>query len=694
MPKLTEYEKKQSFYKKLANDKFAQKSRNYKELIDSLNDLNTLVSEYYEPYYDVDKKVKYKSLDTEMYDKVLAAYAKVEEKNNIFRKEVSAENADNMTKSRAFIVEELGNILKKDIKSLQAADRGKPGPLHGIVRQARSITFSISSDVKTVGNFMSARIPVKTKDNSLKGFFTPESHFDKEAAFKKFTKEYKDTYKRSYDKVLDSKFINAIQKSDIDKFGRVLRMYMDEVQERFWDVDENVTWEQQVHTASKVMQEIGGRSTKYDDWKKFFSSDTGDELYQFSDFISDAWDAIQKDNVLINAGIQNGTKIANRNVAMYNVAKLIGCSDVIGKAMHMTQQDGDKKIEGVFMENVEGTNRHNVPEDDPFYTYDQKVYDNPKVLKQLADLQVLDFICGNTDRHMGNLMFDFKKNEKNGTYLAGITGIDNDLSFGAIEDANSLTRKLTPLSNIKVIDSKTAKKILSLNDELLETILAPDISEKERNYAKIRLVSMKEAITRNKIRILTTAEWKKTSLSELKRDYKDDYEKDIFTRLNDMIEENKTLKKEDKEFISKIKGIEFSEVEKKQDHSREKDAFDSVKKLVEDMKAADKFYIGSKEFRTMRNSLYKLGEAVNNQEEITDEKRKEIYELSRELSEKTRDYIVKKGITQSTEHGRDRMALARRMEAISESLYGDILSDYEPKETQNVIEEIEDEFSL
>ncbi len=45
-------------------------------------------------------------------------------------------------------------------------------------------------------------------------------------------------------------------------------------------------------------------------------------------------------------------------------------------------------------------------------------------MSQITDIQVLDFICGNTDRHFGNLMYGFDKNGK-----LMLQAFDNDTSL-------------------------------------------------------------------------------------------------------------------------------------------------------------------------------------------------------------------------------------------------------------------------
>ena len=67
------------------------------------------------------------------------------------------------------------------------------------------------------------------------------------------------------------------------------------------------------------------------------------------------------------------------------------------------------EVDGVFMESAEGTDINRLKKDDPIFQANFKSFENPEALQQVVDLQVLDFICGNIDRHLGNMFYQFKK---------------------------------------------------------------------------------------------------------------------------------------------------------------------------------------------------------------------------------------------------------------------------------------------
>lgn len=98
---------------------------------------------------------------------------------------------------------------------------------------------------------------------------------------------------------------------------------------------------------------------------------------------------------------------------------------------------------------------------------------DPAIQKGFADLQLLDAITGQGDRHMGNVFID------RGTKK--ITGIDNDMSFPKDKDfistsPNSLTifdtqpdGSLTYKGDL--IDVNTAKRVMAMTEEQFRTVL-------------------------------------------------------------------------------------------------------------------------------------------------------------------------------------------------------------------------------
>ena len=143
--------------------------------------------------------------------------------------------------------------------------------------------------------------------------------------------------------------------------------------------------------------------------------------------------------------VQSDTANLNaRNVGMSRVAKLLGRENLIAKSeMVELREQGKENRYGSVMKKAEGEemqgylykDRMDASQGRDAYISKEEIKERtkskilPSFQRELSDLQVIDYLCGQTDRHAGNY---FVKME-NGKY-SGVTGIDNDLSFGAVRD--------------------------------------------------------------------------------------------------------------------------------------------------------------------------------------------------------------------------------------------------------------------
>lgn len=136
---------------------------------------------------------------------------------------------------------------------------------------------------------------------------------------------------------------------------------------------------------------------------------------------------------------------ADVNVASSRVANLLGMGHLITQSERATLQDeSGKTVEGFLMQKAEGTEAESVAKSIGRTEYAQLKAQNGKVRgrdmhalkdkmtgsfqKSLADLQVLDNIFGQVDRHDQNYLV--QQNEAG--QLTGVTGIDNDFGFGSV----------------------------------------------------------------------------------------------------------------------------------------------------------------------------------------------------------------------------------------------------------------------
>jgi hypothetical protein len=163
-------------------------------------------------------------------------------------------------------------------------------------------------------------------------------------------------------------------------------------------------------------------------------------------------------------------RLANRNLAMYEIDKLLGGSLIPGtfRATH-------RGVEGIAMQKVEGktglfhmgldsnakidTSRSREQKDT-----DQEAMELPQVKQALSNLYMLDIICGQVDRHPGNYILEVVEGK-----IVGVKGIDNDLAFGKdYKDTTYGVGYITPIAGKRVqslegIDKAFAQRIIDLN---------------------------------------------------------------------------------------------------------------------------------------------------------------------------------------------------------------------------------------
>lgn len=200
-----------------------------------------------------------------------------------------------------------------------------------------------------------------------------------------------------------------------------------------------------------------------------------------------------------SAGIPtDNPKFAERAVATYEVAKLLDPSIIPPTFMAKHQRDNQlvdgfimKKVEGVTgATKINGNYAFNVYKNDPIYR------------QQMSKLMLLDFICGQVDRHPGNYMIETDKEGK----VIAVHGIDNDLSFGdkytdttyggnKIANPNIFKNYVSAggdVTELTEIDRKMAERIITLagQPQTLRAVLSGLLSSSEVDAAVSRLLSL------------------------------------------------------------------------------------------------------------------------------------------------------------------------------------------------------------
>lgn len=210
------------------------------------------------------------------------------------------------------------------------------------------------------------------------------------------------------------------------------------------------------------------------------------------------------------------SNVNRRNNAISDYSELIHRPWLNARSTPMTLKDGKKVFHGSFMVNAKGVSIETL--NDKTKGYGKKnIVMSAAGLRQISDLQVMDFLCGNVDRNGRNFFYQVDNSQKYDVVITGVQGIDNDASFGVIHGSPSDSHKrvydrMSLIDDIKVIDADTAKEVLALKKEDVEKkIRLAGLSVEEIDAAGERLELLQEKIKSGKgIKILKSdSDWQK-----------------------------------------------------------------------------------------------------------------------------------------------------------------------------------------
>ena len=450
---------------------------NFSEFTESLENLWVESSKLYQKGQDG----KYPALDVDKYGKLFASYGQALDKANAVLGQTEGNQALND------LTQNLTRILYVDVAALENIVPGKDITLPEVIEKGRSVTVDLgNAKLAGSGNALSSRIPIQYRapdGTERKGFFT-----------QKYT-------------VPGRKEVNEVMKPIEDKYPQYKALF-----DTFREVDDKkffaFNW-----TPLHVLMPFVENSKKPQEalFEVFFdgmqmSPELKTEIcskpdyYQFMNDLTSAVSPVALANMTYCEnkkwlGGQEGERIDNRNSAMSMVSKLLGLPDLIAPAEPMTIIVDGKEIQGTFMENAYGKEVFGLKPDDPMHQYTVKNFDNPAVFSQVADMQVVDYICGNIDRHEGNFFMQFE-GEGTDAKLTKLTLIDNDLSFGKNLDGSRQGNMFVLPSQMGIIDKDTSLKVMALTKATLSVGLKGyDLSDEQIDYAWQRTQALQNQIS-------------------------------------------------------------------------------------------------------------------------------------------------------------------------------------------------------
>ena len=207
--------------------------------------------------------------------------------------------------------------------------------------------------------------------------------------------------------------------------------------------------------------------------------------------------------------LERGADLTARNYASERVAELLGLKGLIVRNQKavVTGTDGVQR-KGFIMEQAKGIPAGSIGNLATDLGYE--IHFTGDAQKQLLNLQILDNIISQTDRHAGNYFLEYSRDDEAKTLtVTGVTGIDNDFAFGKSEmlGGGNTAPLLTYGDNkfkIGMMDRKMYDSLMTLSPELLatnlENVIEPEYMEALKNrYEKVRAAvrQAKEEAERN-----------------------------------------------------------------------------------------------------------------------------------------------------------------------------------------------------
>lgn len=193
-----------------------------------------------------------------------------------------------------------------------------------------------------------------------------------------------------------------------------------------------------------------------------------------------------------------------RNIATSLMADLLGCPEVAARSetAKVTTQDGTVKT-GVLMEFVEGLSGGALWDSEGQEKVRTAALRSGGLKRTIADLQALDCICGQIDRHMNNVIF--QTDPQTGA-IVSMKGIDNDMSFG-LSTVNDTSYHGIRIGMIRTVSESMVQALNSLDKEVIDYRFHHLLTKEERDALWNRVDTMRDWVNSDFVRKVPDDQW-------------------------------------------------------------------------------------------------------------------------------------------------------------------------------------------
>lgn len=479
-------------------------------------DLCNALDSYYRENFNGNLPTLRETDVTALRDRYLKVFYTAQEAKNAAKADRIDERSEIMNSSA--LMDTLNAALGPELAALSGTLSRDNMTLPELIDQARGVSIDISgAELSNTGGMLSNRIPVTYTDNSgtvRRGFFTETVSTNRAAEFDALIDRVSGgnpEYRKYFLKLAqDPSFSEEFKATASVQLLDTTLIESQDTAATVQEFMENYPVEQDPEAHAQMVE----RFTKDPDFNLNLIA-----------FARGYHGLNHRYQVHESSGIENNDRVEERNIGMSVVADLLGVSGLLARSVKMELVRDGKKQSGVFMEFAPGSDILHLKENDPMLTASQQDMDTPAARKSLADLQVLDYLCANTDRHVANMFYQFDPQGK----LTGVVGIDNDCSFGKLNQGDVM--QMVKLENMNVITRSMADRICALTPDVLDVALRNiTLTYEERESARNRLLDLQSAIARGRehyrgrddavldpgcLRVVEDSEWERFNYSTL-----------------------------------------------------------------------------------------------------------------------------------------------------------------------------------
>lgn len=448
---------------------------------------------------------------------------------------LSGEDQGDIASSMRTIARELMPLMLNDQTALEMVDVTKtPITLPELVGKAREQAVDLGEQESVIEHgFMSSRQHMYVESGRLdeeghtvreEGYFTPTIRVQARSDFAdlmdRMAAKYPQ-YGRLLEELRQAKFSNVMEAAWNKDFYRSASKLEEPSPDKLREHMKNEV-NGEVFRGIVRLETVAAAEAK-EDFFAFF-----DELRENINPVKKVYDQYVSDTRTVD--VREGANIDKRNVAMYRMSCLLGKPNLVAEAKPMTVIQNGVSVTGTFMAAAHGLDINKVKPGDPEAAFTEKNLENPPVYDDIAAMQALDFICGNTDRHIGNMVLQFEAGKGRDAKITGLTLIDNDASFTNGQTLGG-SNYIVPPEDMGVVgeDFYHAMKLMS-KAEMTMMLADCELSRQEIDWAwerKEQLQAKIEAdrafyqdkepgfLDKNHIRVVPKSDWKQYSMAKM-----------------------------------------------------------------------------------------------------------------------------------------------------------------------------------